>query len=417
MALVEHFPRYSPEFLACLVLLVYGIAGSDERTSPMTQLFPDSQFQDFGSSQFLVPNARCRTVRIAGARSAELRRQVRLLAPNKPGVYGMIDAQGQLIYVGKAKNLRTRLQSYFRRKGRPPKAGKIIARAKHILWEIVPSEFASLLRELELIRRWRPQWNVQGQPLRRRLTFICLGRAPAPYFFLSRKITARVQSAFGPVTASKHAREAVRRLNDGFRLRDCPQPQEMIFPDQGELFPGIRAAGCLRMEIGTCLGPCTGTCTRVDYQKQARQACNFLAGTDLTLLTQLHEAMQVAATAQQFERAASLRDRWASLNWLAERLERVRKAQREMSFIYPVVGFDGSTTWYFIHGARTLDVMPAPHDAATRQQAAEKIEQYYRGQAGLLDSYEHADGMMVVMSWFRKHPRERERCLMPPARE
>ena len=118
----------------------------------MTQLFPDSQFQDFGSSQFLVPNAMCRTMRIAGSRSAELRRQVRLLAPNKPGVYGMIDAQDQLIYVGKAKNLRTRLQSYFRRKGRPPKAGKIIARAKHILWEIVPSEFASLLGATEVSR-------------------------------------------------------------------------------------------------------------------------------------------------------------------------------------------------------------------------------------------------------------------------
>jgi excinuclease ABC subunit C len=200
----------------------------------MMQLFHDGKFLDFGPSQFLPTSALCRTARIEGARPSALRGQVRLLAPNRPGVYGMLDQYEQLIYVGKAKNLRTRLHSYFRKKGRPPKAGKIVAQAKSIVWEIVPSEFASLLRELELIRRWRPRWNVQGQPLRRRLTFVCLGRAPAPCFFLSRKPSAHAQSAFGPITAGRNALESVRRLNDWFQLRDCPQPQEMIFPDQGE---------------------------------------------------------------------------------------------------------------------------------------------------------------------------------------
>jgi excinuclease ABC subunit C len=339
---------------------------------------------------------------------------VRLLAPNRPGVYGMLDGDEQLIYVGKAKNLRTRLHCYFRKKGRPPKAGKIVAQAKSIVWEVVPSEFASLLRELELIRRWRPRWNVQGQPLRRRLTFICLGRAPAPYLFLSRKISPRVQAAFGPITASRNAQEAVRRLNDRFKLRDCPQAQEMIFPDQAELFPGERPAGCLRMEIGTCLGPCTGTCTRRSYQQQARRARDFLTGKDLTPLDQMRAEMEAAAGAEQFERAAALRDHWTNLSWLADRLARVRKAQQELSFIYPVVGFDGSATaWYLIHGARTVDVIEAPRDKATRKIALGKIDALYRGRSDLLDTYEHADGMMIVMQWFRKHPHERQRCFTP----
>jgi excinuclease ABC subunit C len=324
-----------------------------------------------------------------------------------------LDQDEQLIYVGKAKNLRTRLHSYFRKKGRPAKAGKIIAQAKSIVWEIMPSEFASLLRELEVIRRWRPRWNVQGQPLRRRLTFVCLGRTPAPYSFLSRKITPRVQSVFGPIAASRNAREAVRCLNDWFKLRDCPQPQEMIFPDQGELFPGVRAAGCLRMEIGTCLGPCTGTCTRSDYQAQARRARDFLSGKDQTPLQQIQAHMQVAAAAQQFERAAVLRDHWTVLKWLAERLARVRQAQVDLSFIYPVSGFDGRATWYLIHGARTVDVLEEPRDDPTRKIASDRIHALYRGRSDLLDSYEHADGMMIVMQWFRKHPREREKCLTP----
>ncbi len=379
----------------------------------MSHLFHDGKFLDFGPCASVPAGIERRTARVEGIKPAALRSQVRLLAPNRPGVYGMLDSDEQLIYVGKAKNLRVRLQSYFRRKkGRPAKAGRIIAQARSIVWEVLPSEFASLLRELELIRRWRPRWNVQGQPLRRRLTFLCLGRAPAPYLFLSRTISARVQAAFGPITASAKALDAARRLNDFFQLRDCPQPQEMIFPDQGELFPGVRDPGCLRMEIGTCLGPCTGTCTRRDYQTQARKARDFLAGKDRAPLAQLQAQMQAAAEAQQFERAAALRDRWTVLQWLADRLDRVRKAQQEMSFIYPVAGWDGSTTWHLIHGARTVASVQKPHDAATRKIAAEQIDAIYRHRAGLLDSYEHADSMMVVMQWFRKHPGERGRCFM-----
>ena len=379
----------------------------------LSQLFQDGKFLDFGPNATLPSGVVCRTTRIEGAKPSELRTQLRLLAPHQPGVYGMLDGDEQLIYVGKAKNLRTRLQSYFRKKGRPRKAGRIIGHARSIIWEVASSEFASLLRELELIRRWRPRWNVQGQPLRRRLTFICLGRSPAPYLFLSRNITSRVQAAFGPITASRNSVEAVRRLNDWFKLRDCPQPQEMIFPDQAELFPGVRPAGCLRLEIGTCLGPCTGTCTRVDYQRQARRAREFLSGKDLTPLEQMHAEMQAAALAEEFERAAALRDRWTVLNWLSESLARVRKAQQEMSFIYPITAVDGTTTWYLIHGARTVAVLAAPHNPATRKFAREMIRSLYRDRSGLLDSYEHADSMMIVMQWFRKNPGEREKCLTP----
>src|SRR5262245_3526853 len=377
----------------------------------MAQLFTDARFRDFGPSEVLPGGAACRCSRIEGTKPSQLRAQLRLSAPTRSGIYGMIDQDEQLIYVGKAKNLRVRLQSYFRKKGRPAKAGRMVSLARSIVWEVVPSEFASLLRELELIRRWRPRFNVQGQPLRRRLTFLCLGRAPAPYLFLSRTITSRVQAAFGPITMGDRAVDAVRRLNDWFRLRDCPQPQEMIFPDQKELFTQVRDPGCLRMDIGPCLGPCTGTCTRRDYQSQVGKARDFLTGVDLSALKKMQEEMHAAAAAQQFESAAALRDRLDVLQWLADRLARIRQAQREMSFIYPVSGFDGQTMWYLIHGARTVAALEVPNDAPSKKAAAEMIEAIYRTGSGLLESYEHADSMMVVMQWFRKNPVERERCL------
>src|SRR5262249_40548690 len=149
-----------------------------------------------------------RFFRTADGKAGRLRSQVRLLAPRKPGVYGMLDAHQELLYVGKAKNLRARLLSYFRPRSRAPKAGKIVAQTTCLLWEGGPDEFASLLRELELIRRWRPRFNVQGQPLRRRLTFVCVGRQPAPYVFLTPNPPRTATAAFGPVPAGHRAAEA-----------------------------------------------------------------------------------------------------------------------------------------------------------------------------------------------------------------
>src|SRR5262249_44119779 len=163
----------------------------------------------------------------------------------------MIAGNGELIYVGKAKSLRGRLLSYFRPRSRGPKAGKILRQARSLVWEVSASEFGALLRELELIRRWRPRWNVQGQPLRRQWAFVCLDGSPAPYAYLSRRHATRnstgsarldnpgyTRHRFGPIPAGRRAYEAVRQLNDVFRLRDCPQPQEMIYAEEASLFPG-----------------------------------------------------------------------------------------------------------------------------------------------------------------------------------
>src|SRR5205085_11335336 len=144
-------------------------------------------------------------------------------------------------------------------------------------------------------------------------TFVCLGRRPAPYLFLSARPASTAQTFFGPVPGGRQAREAVRRLNDWFQLRDCPQAQGMTFAGDGELFPVVRAAGCLRYEIGTCLGPCAGACSRPAYADKVRAAQAFLDGADSSPLQALERDMAAAAAAQAFERAAALRDKPAAL--------------------------------------------------------------------------------------------------------
>jgi excinuclease ABC subunit C len=348
-------------------------------------------------------------------RPGELRARVRQTCPRRPGVYAMVKADGALIYVGKAKCLRSRLLGYFRPGSRDPKAGRILDHTQALAWEYAPSEFAALLRELELIRRWQPRFNVQGQPQRRRRTYVCLGRRPAAYAFLARRPSANVVASFGPVPGGRRAREAVRRLNDWFRLRDCPQAQEMVFADQAELFPMPRSAGCLRYEIGTCLGPCLGACSRAAYGERVRAARAFLEGADRAPLEGLERDMRTASAALAFERAAALRDKLDALRWLGEELARMRQAREQHSFIYPVRGHAERELWYLIHRGFVVGVMPPPRTSEERARAVERIEMAFRTE----DAWtappvnEVIDGVLLIAAWFRRHPAERTRTIEP----
>lgn len=375
----------------------------------MSGLFFRPAFTGFGPAR-LHPFAEPLPLHEAhGRRPGLLRECVRSDCPRLPGVYGMIDATGELIYVGKAKSLRARLLSYFRRGSRDAKAGRIIRHTRRLVWEVAANEFAALLRELELIRRWQPCCNVQGQPRRRR-TFVCLGRRPAPCAFLHAGPPAIALACFGPVVNGSRAREAVRRLNDWFGLRDCPQKQAMVFADQGELFPEPRAAGCLRLEIGTCLGPCAAACTRAGYAARVRAARAFLEGRDPAPLEGLQREMAAASAALAFERAAALRDKHTALHWLHEHLARLRHARERHTFIYPVTGHDGRELWYLVRRGWVATVLPAPADA--RHAAVERVFDAPQSWTGATPA-EEIDGVLLVAAWFKRHPEERAKTRGP----
>lgn len=381
----------------------------------MSGLFPDSRFAGFGPTRF-ESTAIAPPLHYVLARSTPaLRQRLRHKCPRRPGVYGMVDRRGTLIYVGKAKCLRTRLLSYFRADAREGKAGRIIDHSRAIVWEHAPTEFAALLRELELIRRWKPAYNVHGIPGHRRATYICLGRKPAAYLFAARQPPADVTAIYGPLFGGSRVGDAVRRLNDLFRLRDCDQSQKMHFADQGELFPVLRPAGCLRFEIGTCSGPCVGSVTRSGYGRQTRAARAFLDGTDDGVIAKIQREMAAAATDQAYERAAALRDKLEVLRWLAERLAWLQRARREHTFVYPLTGDDGRNLWYLIHRGRVRAVVPAPADAATRRAARTAVERVFTDAdaESTATPADQVDSILLVASWFRKRVDERQRLLSP----
>jgi excinuclease ABC subunit C len=381
----------------------------------LDSLFSRPAFTGFGPSGLDPLPSPPVVYQVRARRVAALRSRVRTECPRCPGVYGMVDANEELIYVGKAKCLRARLLSYFRPGSRDAKAGRIMEQTRRIAWEVLPHEFTALLRELELIRRWQPRCNVQGRPGRRRHVYVCLGRRPAPYVFLAARPPATAFACFGPAPAGQRTRAAVRWVNDWFRLRDCSEAQELVFADQAELFPVVRAPGCLRYEIGTCLGPCTGACTRAAYRDQVRAAQAFLAGTDAGMLETLERAMLAASAALEFERAAALRDKLDALRWLHGHLERLRAAREQHSFVYPVAGERGRDLWYLIHHGRVAAALPMPRDPPSRGAAAAAIEQVYQATDARMRllAADEVDGVLLVAGWFRRHAEERRRTMAP----
>jgi excinuclease ABC subunit C len=376
-------------------------------------LFSADTFTGFGASR-LHPDEFAPVVhQIRGRREKRLRKGVQEECAKLPGVYGMLDSQGSLIYVGKAKVLRARLMSYFRPNSRNEKAGRILQHTRSIVWESTPNEFSALVRELELIRKFRPRFNVLGQPGRERFIYICLGRAPAPYAYVSREPTGKELAFFGPLRGRGMANDAVRKLNDAFRLRDCSQKQQFHFSDQKELFLIDRSPGCLRYEIATCSGPCVSGCSRKEYGEQVQGVRAFLDGTKLELLDQIRSEMLQASMNLQFERALALREKYDLLRWLVDRLTWLRQARDEQSFIYPASDSDGRVIWYMIHRGKVQAAVYEPRTARYRKRVRELIGKVFRDlpEVGTRIPAPQVDAVLLVSSWLRKHPEEREKLL------
>ena len=381
----------------------------------MKQLFATAPFAGFGPD-VLGLGTPPEGQQVEADTVLRLRKGVKAVCPQRPGVYGMVDTHGEVIYIGKAKRLRTRLLSYFRANDEQDKTRRILRRTAVIVWEYVPTEFGALLRELALIRRWRPRYNVAGQPSNTKRMFVCIGRAPAPYVFLTAEPARSCQSYFGPVLMGQRTRLAVRLINDHYRLRDCTQQQKMHFADQGQLFPSVLAAGCLRYEIGTCLGPCAAACTKQDYAAQVRQVREFLRRGDPKYTESLLAQMQQAASAFDFEQAAQVRDKLKSLEWLRQELDRLEQSQRELTLIYPAQTLGEPEVWYLIRKGKVIAARPRPTDAAARETLREEIATVFA--PALTKSHgtpspADLDHIWLVSSWFRRHGQERAKGLAP----
>ncbi len=164
----------------------------------MDAFLEEKSFDDFGDD-LLLPYRPAGLRSIESEKTSELRVQVRKYAPKEPGVYGMLNPHGRLVYVGKSKCLRNRLLSYFLPNNEEDKSGRIVQSTQTIVWEPQPSDFAALVREQFLIRHFQPRFNVQGIPRRQQSIHVCLGHQPAEQFYTAKKRDPKADFVLGPL--------------------------------------------------------------------------------------------------------------------------------------------------------------------------------------------------------------------------
>jgi excinuclease ABC subunit C len=340
---------------------------------------------------------------------AALRDEVRRGAGQRSGVYRMLGADGEILYVGKSSRVRARLLSYFR--AAPGDKGAKILRLTHrIEWEHTPSELAALLLELRQIKRYRPRFNVVNKRDARHYAFLQITRGPAPKLQVVRRAGgAGAKIAYGPFLGPHRVAEAVRELNNALGLRDCAEDTPLSFSDQQQLFAlGPRTPGCLRFEIKRCLGPCVGACSAREYADRIALARAFLEGADDGPIERFRVDMEAAVARQEFERAAVLRDRLRRLEALRGQLDRLRFALASLSFAYTVPGHDGEDRVYLIHRGSVRAEVQAPRTAeehARLIQLAGEIHALPRSVGAPVHTHE-IDEILLVAAWFRRFPAE-----------
>ncbi len=331
--------------------------------------------------------------------------------PLVPGVYGWLDKNRQLAYVGKSKSLRKRLLSYFAKSPADKKAQRIRHHSHYLVWEPISSELLALIREQELIHRWRPDFNSQGQPTRTQPAFLTIGGSPAANVRLARKPSSRGGKAYGPISGVGRLSEAIVRLNQTFQLRDCPDRTKFQFNNQQWLFDDPKTAKCIRFELGSCPGPCAGQCSARQYQEHVDRAIAFLDGRDPAVLQSLEVNMQQAAASMAYERAAILRNCWEHLSWLDRKLEGLRQAHHSLSGVLPVEARRNRTAWLVLHGGRILLSAKVPTDPDAAAEIGNQITQL-SCHANEVPSCSLGIGLqLLVISWLRKNPEMKQQMM------
>jgi excinuclease ABC subunit C len=238
---------------------------------------------------------------LAAGREAILR--YAKLAPAQPGVYRMIDARGDVLYVGKAKNVRNRVRAYARPAGLDTRIERMIAATRSLEFVVTRTETEALLLEANLIKRLRPRFNVLLRDDKSFPYILITSDHWAPQILKHRGARSRPGHYFGPFASVWAVNRTINALQRAFLLRSCSDP-----------FFESRTRPCLLHQIKRCSAPCTGEIDFSEYAVLVREANAFLSGRSKAVKDELAGEMEKASQALDFERAAIYRDRLAALS-------------------------------------------------------------------------------------------------------
>ena len=289
----------------------------------------------------------------------------------KPGVYIMKDESGQVIYVGKAINLRKRVASYFQRQDtHSAKTALMVTRVADIETVVTASEKEALILESSLIKRHRPRFNVVLKDDKRYPSIRINVKAAYPKIEIVRKTPKDGAVYFGPFTSAHGVRQTVKMINKTFPLRKC-----------SDRSMGHRTRPCIHYQMKQCLAPCCLDVNADDYKAIVKEVILFLKGRTPELIKRIQRQMQKAAERLDFEMAAALRDRMQALEKTLERQVTVTTDFLDRD----VIGISGNIDFRvlsvmtlrrgFLQGIRHFEMTQVPSEPA--ELVAQFLGQYY----------------------------------------
>lgn len=320
--------------------------------------------------------------------------------PAKPGVYLMKDAQGRIIYVGKAVSLRNRVRSYFQSPaGQAPKVRRLVEHIADFEFIVTGSELEALILECNLIKKHRPHYNVRLKDDKHYPYIKISLQEPFPRIYTVRRMENDGARYFGPHTSSKAVYQTMELLRKLFPYLTCKRE-----------ITGKDKRACLYYHIGRCAGPCIGACSQGEYRALVEQIILFLEGKQERIVDDLQREMERAALHLDFERAATLRDQIQALQTVIEKQKIIDAAQSDQD----VIAFareDGQACvqTFFIRGGKLIGreyfVLTGTQDEDDLEIMSSFVKQFYDEAAyippAILLQHE-VDEALIIAQWLRR---------------
>ena len=335
--------------------------------------------------------------------------------PTKPGVYLMKDAAGEVIYVGKAVNLRHRVRSYFQMSaGHAPKVLRLVANVADVEFIVTSSELEALILEATLIKKHKPRYNVRLKD-EKRYPFIRVSwQEDYPRLSIVRKVAEDGGCYFGPYTSTWAMRETLDMLRRIFPYRTCDDEID-----------GTKQRACLYYHIGRCPGPCIGAVDKEGYRQSIARLCLFLEGKSTQIIKDLRKRMEQAAAELRFEEAATLRDKVAAMEAVLERQKMVSSSLRDHDIIaFARENSSALVQVFFVREGyligRDYFVLEGTSEEADSDIITSFLQQFYSEATHIPEEIvvsHHPDEGHIIESWLRERRGRRVAIRVPRSGE
>ena len=334
--------------------------------------------------------------------------------PAKPGCYLMKGADGQVLYVGKAVNLRSRVRSYFQHAATlSSKTRELVRRVEEVEWIVVGSELEALILEMHLIKRHRPKYNVRLKDDKRYPYIRVHWSDPFPKVSVTRRVLDDGSRFFGPYTSVWAVHQTLDVLRKIFPYLTCDR-----------VITGQDPRACLYYDIKLCAGPCIGAIDQAAYRAMIKDMMGFLEGKSEAIVTRLREAMARAAAEMRYEQAALLRDQLAAIEKVVEGQRVVTRDRTD----YDVIAFarderEACVQVFFIRRGKLIGreyfLLDGAAQAEDRELLEAFVKQFYAEathvpQAVLLPT--DLEEARIIEAWLRGRRGGRKVHLLVPRR-